>query len=241
MNIDIIIDNIPDLIDGLWVTIKLITTSIIIGFIVSIPLALCRHLKIPIVNQIVWVFTYFFRSTPLILQIYIIYYGTGQFEWIRTSWMWLFLENAYFCAVLAFTLNTTAYTAEIFKNSMDNMSKKEIEAAVAFGMSQFKIYWRIVIPNSLRRIIPPYSNEVIFLLHSSSIASVITITDLTGAARYLYSKYYDPFTPFIFIGIIYALLVFGLVYVFKLLEKRFLSYLDKDQNIKKAADFGNAQ
>ncbi|MBL0691050.1 MAG: ABC transporter permease [SAR324 cluster bacterium] len=240
MNFSIVIDNIPLLLDGLWVTLHLISLSLVLGFMLALPLALIRHFKVPVANQLIWGFTYFFRSTPLILQIYLIYYGTGQFSWIRDSWMWVILEKAYLCGLIAFTLNTAAYTTEIFRNALDTMRKNEIEAAIAFGMSTWKAYTRIVIPNSLRRSIPPYSNEVIFLLHSSSIASAITITELTGAARYLYSKYYDPFTPFLAVSLVYLVIVFLLTYIFKLLERRFLSYLSiNHESTKKLGDFGN--
>lgn len=233
MNFSIIEDNIGLILNGLWVTFHLISLSLLIGFILALPLALVRHLKIKFFNQIIWTFTFFFRSTPLLLQIFLIYYGIAQFEWVRESFLWLFFKQAYLCGLLAFTLNTVAYTTEIFKGAMDNMNRNEIEAAKSFGMSKYIIYLRIVIPNSLRRSLPPYSNEVIFLLHSSSIASVITITELTGVANYIYSKYYDPFTPYITVAVMYAIIVTIISYIFKLLEKKYLAHLNLVQNKEK--------
>ncbi len=225
MDFGIIIDNIPLLLEGLVVTLKLIGTSMVIGFIFSLPLAIIRNLKIPVLNQIVWSFTYFFRSTPLLLQLYLIYFGTSQFDFIRESFLWEFFREPYFCGLLAYSLNTSAYTAEILRGSMENMSRHEVEAAEAFGLSKFHCYTRIIIPNSLRRALPPYSNEVIFLLHSSSVASVVTIVELTGAASSLYNKYYDPFTPYITVAGIYIVLVLIISFAFKLLEKKFMAHL----------------
>ena len=239
MNFEIIIDNIGMFVDGLWVTIHLIALSLVIGFSLSLPLALIRHLKVPVANQIIWSFTFFFRATPLLLQIYLIYFGTGQFSFFRDSFLWLFFKEAYLCALLAFTLNTTAYTTEILKGAFDNMRKKEIEAALAFGMSKFSTYSRIIIPNSLRRSLPPYSNEVIFLLHSSSIASVITVTELTGVAGYIYSKYYDPFTPYVTVAAVYIALVSIISLIFKLLEKKYLAHLRDSTQTKIEVVAGN--
>ncbi|KAK3604021.1 hypothetical protein CHS0354_026822 [Potamilus streckersoni] len=211
--------------NGLFTTLSLVGASVLLGLFFAVPLGIMRNLKLKFANQIIWGYTYFFRGTPMLLQTYLIYYGLSQFEFVRESWLWFFLREAYACALLAFTLNTCAYTTEIIHGALNNMDKREIEAGKAFGMSPFAVYTRIIIPNSLRRSIPAYSNEVIFMIQGSSIASVITIMDLTGAGSYLYSKYYDPFRPYITVGLIYLGLTFGLLYVFKIAENKLMSHL----------------
>jgi len=234
-----ILNNFHLFLSGLWVTIHLISLSLFIGFLLSIPLALIRHFKVPILNRTVWCYTYFFRATPLLLQIFLIYYGSGQFQWLRESWMWFLLEKAYFCALLAFTLNTTAYTTEIIRGALDTMNPREIEAGFTFGMTKAQVYRRIVLPNALRRCIPAYSNEVIFLFHSSAVASVITVNELTGVASYLYAKYYDPFTPFLTVAGFYMVLIFSIIFFFRQLEKKFLKYLSAAAIDQKKFFFGN--
>ena len=238
MNFQVVIDHFPTLLQGLFVTIHLIGFSLILGLVMAVPLALIRHLKVPLANQLIYSYTYFFRATPLLLQIYLIYYGVAQFEWIRDSFLWSFFKEAYLCAVLAFSLNTAAYTAEIIKGALDTMNKQEIEAAVTFGMTKRQIYRRIVLPNALRRCIPAYSNEVIFLFHSSAMASVITVTELTGAAYALYTKYYDPFGPFLTVAFMYLGLILLIIGFFKLLEKKYLAYLN-NRPLQPVKTFGN--
>ena len=233
-NLQLLIDNLELYFEGLILTLHLVALSLIIGFLLSIPLATIRAGKNNFVNKIAWSYTYFFRGTPLLLQIYLIYFGMGQFDLIKDSFLWFFLKEAYFCALLTFILNTTAYTSEIIAGALKNMPKNQVEAAKAFGMNDRQIYWRLILPNSLRRCIPPYSNEVIFMIHGSALVSVITLTDITGAASYLYSKYYDPFTPFIGAALIYLCLIFVVVYGFKILEKKFMSYLSHKIVLKKS-------
>ena len=232
-NFQIVFDNFDLYINGFFVTIHLTALSLLIGFALSLPLALIRHRNVPVLNQLVFTYTYFFRGTPLLIQMYLIYYGMGQFEAVRESFLWYFFKEAYFCGLFAFVLNTTAYTTEIIKGALDTIDKREVEAAVAFGLSKVQAYARIVIPNALRRSLPPYSNEVIFMFHASALASVITITDLTSAARYLYSKYYDPFTPFIIAALFYLGIVFLIVMMFKFLEHKFLAFLGRPEDRKK--------
>lgn len=134
-------------------------------------------------------------------------------------------ENAWFCALVAFILNTSAYTAEIIRGAINGLPKGEVEAAKAYGMSTAKTYRRIILPSALRRALPAYSNEVIFMLHGSAVAGIVTIMDLTGAARLVNSRYYAPFESFLTAGLFYMALTFIIIAVFKYAEKRFLAYL----------------
>ncbi|WP_220720771.1 ABC transporter permease [Agarivorans litoreus] len=211
--------------DGLVMTVQLVFLSLILGLILAIPLAIMRASDNFLISRSVWVFTYVFRGTPLLIQLYIIYYGVTYIEGIQDSMFWPIVREAFYPCLLAFVLNTAAYTTEIFRGAIVATPRGEIEAAKAYGMSNGKAMRRIILPSALRRALPAYSNEVIFMLHASSIASVVTIIDLTGAARDVYAKYYAPFEAFTFAALIYLSVTFLLVYGFKHWEKRWHRHL----------------
>jgi arginine/ornithine transport system permease protein len=173
----------------------------------------------------VWLYTYVFRGTPLLVQLFIIYYGLSQFDAVRDSWMWQYLQDAWFCAILAFTLNTAAYTTEIIAGQIRTTHWGEIEAARAMGMSKWLMMRRIVIPSALRRALPAYSNEVIMMMQSTAVAGLVTLADITGVARRIYSDTYMAFEPFLIAGAIYLVLTFVFVWLFKQAEQRWLAYL----------------
>ncbi|HBO4233360.1 TPA: ABC transporter permease [Pseudomonas aeruginosa] len=217
--------SLPLYFDGLLVTLKLLSISLLIGLLLAVPLALMRVSKQPLVNFPAWLYTYVIRGTPMLVQLFLIYYGLAQFDAVRESALWPWLSNASFCACLAFAINTSAYTAEILAGSLKATPHGEIEAAKAMGMSRLKMYRRILLPSALRRALPQYSNEVIMMLQTTSLASIVTLVDITGAARTVYSQYYLPFEAFITAGLFYLCLTFILVRLFKLAERRWLAYL----------------
>lgn len=221
----IILSNLPLFLEGLLMTLKLTGYSLLIGLLLAMPLARLRVSRNRWGRQLVWAYTYFFRGTPMLLQLLVIYYGLSQFELVRHSLFWEYLREPYWCALIAFSLNTCAYTIEILAGSMRNIPHGEIEAARAYGMGSLTLFRRIILPSALRRAIPSYSNEVILMLQGSSIASAVTLVDLTGAGRNIYTEYYAPFEAFIFIGLVCMVMTFALVGIFKLLERRFLAYL----------------
>ncbi|WP_120498031.1 ABC transporter permease [Kiloniella sp. EL199] len=228
MDLQIIQDELPLYFEGLLLTIKLVPLSLLIGFLFAIPLAVMRLSKNPLINYPVFAFTYAFRGTPLIVQLFILYYGVGQFEgYSELTKEFDFLKGAYFFALLGFTLNTAAYTTEIFRGAMAQTSFGEVEAAKACGMSQFLIFRRIIIPSALRRALPAYSNEVIFMLHGSALASTITLVDLTGAARIVQSRYYAPYEAFITAGVFYFILTFLFIWLFRLVENHYNKHLKR--------------
>ncbi len=153
------------------------------------------------------------------MQLYLIYYGMDQWFPVKDT-LW---EHAWFCALVAFILNTSAYTAEIIRGAINGLPKGEVEAAKAYGMSRFQTYQRIILPSALRRSLPAYSNEVIFMLHGSAVAGIVTIMDLTGAARLVNSRYYAPFEAFLSAGLFYMALTFIILWCFKQAEQRFLA------------------
>jgi arginine/ornithine transport system permease protein len=221
-----IFENLPLYLRGLVVTIQLVFWSLAIGLALAIPLAVMRTSSNPLVNGPVWAFTYFFRGTPLLVQMFLMYYGLGQMQFmIELSQSFAFLKSAYWYALTAFTLNTCAYTTEIIRGAIVGTAYGEIEAARACGMSKVQTYRRVILPSAFRRALPAYSNEVIFILHGSALASVITIIDLTGAARIVASRYYNPFEAFIAVGVLYFCITFALIGGFKLLEQHWFAHL----------------
>lgn len=218
-------ENLPLYFSGVLVTLKLLAISLSVGLALALPLALMRVSKSPWVNFPAWLYTYVIRGTPMLVQLFLIYYGLAQFDVIRDSFLWPYFSSATFCACLAFAINTSAYTAEILAGSLKATPPGEIEAAKAMGMSRSKLYRRILLPSALRRALPQYSNEVIMMLHTTSLASIVTLVDITGAARTVYSQYYMPFEAFITAGLFYLALTFILVRLFKRAERRWLAYM----------------
>lgn len=221
----LIFENWDLFLSGIWVTIFLVVISLVLGGIFSVPLALARANRTPIANQIIWAYVYVFRGTPLLVQLYLVYYGLGQLEGMRDSLFWPLFKSATFCTILAFVLNTTAYTTEILRGAIEAVPYGEVEAAKACGMSRTQINFRIVLPNALRRALPAYSNEIIFMLHGSVVASTVTIVDILGAGRILNGKYYLAYEGFIAAAILYMILVFFITKGFKFWEKHWHAHL----------------
>lgn len=228
MNFSIIADNIGIYFLGLKNTLILVSVSLSIGLVFAVPLAVLRTSKNILISGPISAYTYFFRGTPLLVQMFLIYYGMGQFEAIKASFLWTFFREAYFCALFAFTLNTCAYTIEIIRGAIENTPHGEVEAAKAAGMSLYLRFTRIILPSAFRRALPAYGNEIIFMLHGSSLASVITIIDITGAARIINSRYYTPYEAFITAGAFYLTITFILVWLLKKLEYRWLAHLRRE-------------
>lgn len=216
--------------EGTGVALQLLLSCLLVGGAAAVPLALMRVSSNAWLRQPVWAFTYVIRGTPLLIQLYVIYYGVAQLEWIQArwdeQWPWTAFKQPFFCAMLAFAINTCAYTVEMLAGSIRDTAAGEIEAAQAMGMSRAQTLWRIVLPSALRRTLPAYSNEVIMMLHSTSLASAVpALIDITGAARTIYVQYFIPFEAFITAGLIYLSLTFTLVWGFKLAEGRWLAHL----------------
>ncbi len=211
--------------DGLVLTTQLVFLSLVAGLVLAIPLAIGRSSGRRWISLPIYVYTYVFRGTPLLIQLYIIYYGVVFFDGIQQTFLWPILREAFYPALIAFTLNTAAYTTEIFRGAIKATPRGEVEAARAYGMSQGLMMRRIVLPSAFRRALPAYGNEVIFMLHASAIASVVTLMDITGAARFVYARFYAPFEAFLFAAAIYLCLTFAILYFFRYLEKKLLAHL----------------
>ena len=222
MNFSAVAENFPLYLTGLLTSLQLLALSLAGGLLLAVPLALVRTVLLGWPSRLVWVYTYVFRGTPMLVQLFLIYYGAAQFDAVRDSWAWPWLSSATFCAWLSFTLNTAAYTTEIIAGAIRALPAGEIEAAKSLGMSRSLMLRRIVLPAALRRALPAYGNEAIFMLHGTSLASTVTLLDVTGAAQEVYAKYYLPFEAFITAGAFYFVLTLCLVGLFRWAENRWL-------------------
>ncbi len=225
MDLSIIFENIGIYLEGLQTTVWLVSLSLLLGLLLAVPLAVLHTAKPYAIQAPIRAYVYFFRGTPLLVQMFIVYYGFGQFEVIKTSFLWPLFKEAWFCALFTFTLNTGAYTTEILRGAIEATPHGEIEAAKAAGMSRLLMLRRIVLPSAFRRALPQYSNEIIFMLHGSSLASVITLVDITGAARIINSRFYSPYEAFLTAALFYMALTFLIVFLVKQLEGRWFAHL----------------
>ncbi len=229
MDWQVIQQSLPEFASGLRVCLTLLVISVATGFVLSVPLAVARVSTRRWVWGPVWLFTYVVRGTPLLVQLFIVYYGFAQFEGLRESVLWPLLREAWFCAWLAFAINTTAYTTEIFAGALRATPHGEVEAARAYGLAGRKLYTRILLPSALRRALPQYSNEVVGMMHATAIASTVTLVDVTRVARDVYANHLLPVEAFGTAAVIYFALTFSMVGAFKLLERRFLRHLQTER------------
>src|SRR5215470_8939361 len=207
LNLELMWESVPQLLGGLLVTLELTVLSLIVGMVLALPLAALRTAGSPILWMPAYGYITFFRGTPLLVQIFLIYYGTGQFDWVRATPLWPMLRQAYWCAILAFSMNTAAYTAEILRGAIEAVPRGEIEAGSALGMSRWLVFRLISLPRAFRLALPAYGNEIILVIKSSSLASTITLLDITGVARTLVAHTYAPYEVFLVAGALYLLLV----------------------------------
>ncbi len=216
---------------GVAVTLWLLVISVLIGFIASIPLAVMRVSEKKRYALPVWLFSYVFRGTPLYVQLLVFYTGVYTLEFVRsTEFLNWFFRSGYYCTLLALVLNTCAYTTEIFAGSIRETNKGEIEAAKAYGFSDWSLYLTVIIPSALRRAMPAYSNEVILMLHATSLAFTATVPDILKVARDVNSATYQSFSAFGVAAILYLIISFSLVGMFRVAEKKWLKHLQPITN-----------
>ena len=216
-----LIDNLPDILNSALLTIELTILSILIGLIIGFFFALMRISKIKLLSNISYYYSFVFRGTPLFVQIFIIYFGLAQLEFVRESFLWVVLKKPYWCAIIAFALNTGAYTSEIFRSGFEKIDKNLIEAANSLGLNKLKTFLTITLPIGIKRSIPAYGNEMILMLKGTSLASTVTLLDLTGTAKYIISTHFNPVEVFVFVGSIYLFFTFLIHTFVKYLERKF--------------------
>lgn len=225
MDYDLMIESIPQILGGSRLTVLLVTLSLSMGFVLAIIVALLRRSKISLLVVPIKAYVFVMRGTPLLVQIFLIYYGIGQFEFVRESIFWSILKSPFWCAIIALTLNTTAYGSEIIRGGLESVPWGEVEAARAVGMSGFRLFRRIIFPIAIRQALPAYGNEVILMVKATSLASTITIMEMTGIANTIMAENYRPLEAFIVAGSFYLLLNFIMTRLIQLIEWRLSGHL----------------
>jgi len=225
MDLELMIDSIPMLLEGAGMTVQLVALALVVGMCLAIPLALARVSKYPALWMPVYGFIFIFRGTPLLVQIFIVYYGFGQSEAVRESFLWPFFKEAYWCAIFTFSLNTSAYTAELLRGAIQAVPHGEIEAARSLGMPRLLMLRRVVVPRAFRLALPAYGNEIILMLKGSALASTITLLDLTGVARVIVARTYAPYELFLMAALMYLALTLLIVRALKYAEWRLSPHL----------------
>jgi octopine/nopaline transport system permease protein len=220
MNFNLFPEYFPDLLAGVPMTLRLAFLSLFLGFFLAVLLAVLRTSGIRPLEWLVKAYVYVFRGTPLLVQIFLIYYGTGQFDLIKQSFMWPVLREAYWCAIIALTLNTGAYTSEIIRGGIEAVPWGQVEAAKACGMNAWLRFRRVVFPQAIRQALPGYGNEIILMIKSTSLASTITLLEITGIARKIISQTYAPMELFIMAGAIYLTIIFVVTRAVRWIELR---------------------
>ena len=221
MDLDLMVSSFPKLLNATLVTLKLLSLSLIFGLILGLFFAILRLNKNIFLNKFSYFYSYIFRGTPLLVQIFIIYFGLGQIESLRSSFLWIILKEPYWCAIIAFSLNTGAYTSEILRSAFETINKGFIEAGDSLGISKKIIFYKIQIPIAIRQSLPAYGNEIILMLKGTSLASTVTLMDLTGVAKYIISTTFKPIEVFIVAGGIYLFMTFIIHNFIRYLEKKY--------------------
>ena len=221
MDIELMVNSFPKLLSASLITLKLLSASLIVGLFIGLLFAILRLNKNIFMNKFAYGYSYLFRGTPLLVQIFIIYYGLGNIEYLRTTFLWVILKEPYWCAIIAFSLNTGAYTSEILRSAFQTIKLGVIEAGKSLGISNKIIFYKIQIPIAIRQSLPAYGNEVILMLKGTSLASTVTLMDLTGVAKYIISTTFKPIEVFIVAGGIYLFMTFVVHNVIKFLEKKY--------------------
>lgn len=228
-DLNLILESLPAMLAGFGITLKLLLVSGFLGLILAIVLLLMRISGRFYLDWVAQVYIYIFRGTPILVQIFIIYYGLPQFEAIRESIFWSVLREPTGCAILALTLNTGAYVSEILRGGVLGVDKGILEAGTALGMSTRHKFIYLTTPIATRLALPAYSNDVISLLKSTALASTITIADMTGIARTIVADTYAPYEVFISLAIVYMIFTLGIQKLFGLIERYMGRYTQREE------------
>ncbi|GLZ84951.1 ABC transporter permease [Metapseudomonas resinovorans] len=220
MNWEVILKYLPQLSQGAILTLELVAIAVIAGLILAVPMGIARASRHWYVRALPYGYIFFFRGTPLLVQLFLVYYGLAQFEAVRKGPLWPYLRDPFWCAVITMTMHTAAYIAEILRGAIQAVPPGEIEAARALGMSRFQALVYIILPRAARIGLPAYSNEVILMIKASALASTVTLLELTGMARTIIARTYLPVEIFFAAGLFYLLMAYVLVRAFRVLERK---------------------
>ncbi|XUY25534.1 ABC transporter permease [Agrobacterium sp. rho-8.1] len=217
----------PRYLDGLLTTITLVGISIILGALLSLPLAFARMSRNRIIGTLAYTYVYVFRSTPLLAQLFLIYYGLGSFRpQMETVGLWWFFREAWYCGLLSLTLNTAAYQAEILRGAIQSVPKGQLEGAASLGISKAVTFWKVVLPQALIVALRPYGNEIILMIKGSAVVSIVTVYDLMGQTRYAFSRTFD-YQTYLWAAIFYLSMVEILRHTWAWLEARLTRHLTR--------------
>lgn len=220
MNWDVIIKYLPRLLEGAALTLELVAFAVLAGLILALPMGIARASKHWYVRALPYAYIFFFRGTPLLVQLFLVYYGLAQFDVVRNGPLWPYLRDPYWCTVITMTMHTAAYIAEILRGAIQAIPPGEVEAARALGMSRGQAMIYIMLPRAARIGLPAYSNEVILMLKASALASTVTLLELTGMSRTIIARTYLPVEIFFAAGVFYLVIAYILVRAFKVLERK---------------------
>ena len=224
-NQSLLFRNFVEVLFGLDNTLLLLIISLPIGFVLSLVFALGRVSKNKILSKPIAGYIFVIRGTPLLVQIYLIYFGLGSIEFIRQSFLWILLKEPFWCGVLALTINTVAYGSEIFRGGIQSITKGQIESGLSLGFNKFMLLRKVILPIALRKVLPSYGNELILMVKATSLVSLTTYMEMTGIARKIMAKTFAPVEAFIAAGILYLFLNFLMVQFVKYLEWKFNPHL----------------
>ncbi len=225
MHFDLVFENWALFYGGVKITLMLMVVVFASSFVIALPLAVLRAYEVPGVRWVIHGYTRVVRGTPLLVQVYIIYYGLGQFGFIRGTPLWVVLSEAMYCLILGLIINNTAYLIEILRGAIREVPGGTVEACEAMGMNAAQTLLLVILPIAVRRSLPVLSNEIIFVMHATAVASTITIVDILGAGRALNGSYYVAYEGFITAALLYILISYSISWLFRGLERRYLTPL----------------
>ena len=220
MRLELMYESFFKIVEGIPLTLQVVSISTILGIFLAVAVALMRISGNRLMSLPAYYFVYLIRGTPLLLQLYFVYYGLSQFEAIRESILWPILKEPYWCGIITLTISTGAYSSEIIRGGILSVSKNYIEASGALGLSQMKTFMLITLPITVRQALPAYGNELILMVKASSLISIVTLMEITGIARTIISKTYAPVEIFLVAGSIYLVINFIIVMFVNLAERR---------------------
>jgi len=225
MDLELIITSFPKLLSATVVTLKLLSASLFFGLFLGLFFAILRLNKNKLISGFAYGYSYVFRGTPLLVQIFLIYFGLGNLfgnnEYLKSTFLWVILKEPYWCAIIAFALNTGAYTSEILRSAFETIKPGIIEAGRSLGLNKMFIFTKIQIPIAIKQSLPAYGNEIILMLKGTSLASTVTLLDITGVAKFIISTTFRPIEVFIVAGSIYLFITFLVHNLIKYLEKKY--------------------
>ncbi len=217
----------PSFLSGLRVTLTLVAISVILGGILSLPIAYGRMTKNKVLSWIAYCYVYFFRGTPLITQLFLVYYGLGTFRpYLEAVGLWSLFKDAWFCALFTFTLNTAAYQAEILRGAIESVPRGQHEGAAALGLPKGVAFFKIILPQAMIVALRPYGNEIILMIKGSAIVAIVTVFDLMGETRRAFSRTYD-FQMYLWAAVLYLIMVEILRNLWAWIETRLTRHLKR--------------